>query len=138
MIHVLYFDGASRGHPGEASFGAVLYDKDGKEVKTVKGTLGRTTNNVAEYCGLLYGMDMAMKMNCEDLVVRGDSQLVLQQVQGRWKVREPKLKLLFNKIQLMIPSFANIIFEHVRRDINVRADKLANEALDELLLSEQE
>ena len=135
MIHVLYFNGISRGNPGEASFGAALYDAKGKEVNTVKGTLGKTTNNVAEYCGMLFGMNMAIQWGCKTLVVRGDSQIVLQQVQGRWTTREPKLKLLFNKIRRVIPQFENVIFEHVRKEINVRAYKLADEAL---LLSDQE
>lgn len=134
---VLYFDGASRGNPGESSYGVVLYNKEGKEIKCDKGTLGRSTNNVAEYCAMLYGIDMALNIGCETLVVRGDSKLVIQQVQGTWRVRDQKLKLLHDKICSLIPKFENVIFEHVRRELNVRADELANEALDQPLLSEE-
>ena len=130
MIHVLYFDGASRGNPGQSSYGAVLYDKEGKEVNTVRGRIGCTTNNVSEYCALIYGMEMAYKMGCKSLVARGDSQLVIQQVQGLWTVRDEKLRVLYYKVKSMENLFVNVIFEHINRNINIRADQLANLALD--------
>ena len=94
MIHVLYFDGTSRGNPGDASYGAVVYDQEGKELKSVEGVLGKTTTNVAEYCGLLYGMDMCSKMECKELVVRGDAKKVIQQVTNIIAVHEPKLQTI--------------------------------------------
>lgn len=128
--HTLYFDGASRGNPGDASFGAVVYDNLNNEVTTTNGCIGKATNNVAEYYAILNGLKVCQEIDAVDLKVYGDSSLVINQLNGEWKVRNPALKLLYTMIKDMESSFSSISYEHVRRDKNKRADQLANVALD--------
>lgn len=137
-MHMLYFDGASRGNPGPASYGCVIYryglvnDKLGPEIATVKGYIGRTTNNVAEYSALLAGLRECLKLGIKKLEVRGDSLLVIKQVEGSWKVRNKCLAEFHGEVTRLIPNFAYIRFSHVKRENNRRADALANQALDGL------
>ena len=127
----LFFDGASRGNPGKASYGAVLYDDNDKEIATTKGCLGKTTNNVAEYNGIVHGMKMCRDSGVKQLVVYGDSNLIVKQLNGEWKVRNADMKTLYDQVKKLEPSFESIKYEHVRRKKNKRTDQLANEALDE-------
>ena len=96
-MYSLFFDGACRGNPGPASFGGVIYNEKGEELDTFKSYIGMATNNVAEYCGLLGGLNRCRDLNIKHLSVYGDSNLVIQQVQGKWKVKHPKLKAYINK-----------------------------------------
>ena len=132
MTHTLKFDGASRGNPGAASYGIIVIDESGKEVITDYGYLGVATNNVAEYCGLLRGLIICEKMGIRRLNAMGDSNLVIQHVTGKWKVRNAKLRELYQQIKDIESKFESISYEHVYRKFNKRADKLANQALDEL------
>lgn len=131
MSYTLYFDGACRGNPGRSSYGLVVFDKDGNEVLNDKGCIGITTNNVAEYCGLLRGLIVCEKMGIKDLNVKGDSNLVIQHVTGKWKVRNKNLKKIHTQIKEIDKNFKSISYEHVYRKFNKRADALANQALDE-------
>ena len=131
MSYTLYFDGACRGNPGRSSYGLVVFDKDGNEVINDKGYIGITTNNVAEYCGLLRGLIVCEKMGIKDLNVKGDSNLVIQHVTGKWKVRNKNLKKIHTQIKEIDKNFKSISYEHVYRKFNKRADALANQALDE-------
>ena len=133
MKYTLYFDGACRGNPGKASYGVVIFDENEKEIHTDNGFLGITTNNVAEYCGLLRGLIICQNMNIKNLLVKGDSNLAIQQVTGKWKVKNENLKKIVSKIKEIIPSFHTIEFKHVYRKFNKRADALANQALDSLI-----
>ena len=131
-MNTMYFDGASRGNPGIASFGGVIYDEDKHEIINYKKKIGFTTNNVAEYKGLLAGIKVCIKYKIRKIIVYGDSKLAIEQVNGNWKVRSANLKPIYDEIiSLITPeNFDKITFEHVRRQFNKRADELANVALD--------
>ena len=135
-MYSLYFDGASRSNPGPASYGGVIY-KDNIECYTYKKYIGVTTNNVAEYQGLLNGLLLAVEKGIVDLEIYGDSKLVIEQVKGNWRVKSAHLKPFHTKICTLLASkpFETITFQHVYRVNNKRADELANEALDVMLYS---
>ena len=129
-MYSLYFDGASRKNPGPASFGGVIYNESGEEFDTYYKFIGTATNNVAEYCGLLAGLHRARDLNIKELKVFGDSNLIIQQVTGKWKVKNDTLRAIYNQIKEVEPFFTVIIYQHVYRKDNKRADQLANIALD--------
>ena len=132
FAYQLYFDGASRSNPGEASYGGVIYENN--DEKLVYGKyVGVRTNNEVEYMGLLNGLKEAVKMNIKNMNVFGDSKLVIEQVKGNWKVKSERLRPYYDEIKELLNRnpFENIEFEHVYRKNNKRADELANIALDE-------
>ena len=129
-MYSLYFDGASRRNPGPASFGGVIYNESGEEFDTYYKFIGTATNNVAEYCGLLAGLHRARDLNIKELKVFGDSNLIIQQVTGKWKVKNDTLRAIYNQIKEVEPFFTVISYQHVYRKDNKRADQLANIALD--------
>ena len=129
-MYSLYFDGASRKNPGPASFGGVIYNESGEEFDTYYKFIGTATNNVAEYCGLLAGLHRARELNIKELKVFGDSNLIIQQVTGKWKVKNDNLRAIYNQIKQVEPFFTVISYQHVYRKDNKRADQLANIALD--------
>ena len=127
-MHTLYFDGCSKGNPGRAGAGAVLYDAHEAEVFAESAFVGfRATNNEAEYTGLIIGLTEALKRGITtELLVRGDSQLIIRQMQGKYKVNSPKLAPLHQRATHLVSKFSKIEFEHVYRDKNQRADALSN------------
>lgn len=128
MTHTLFFDGCSKGNPGRAGAGAVLYNESGAEVFAESMFVGHSaTNNEAEYTGLILGMNEAAKRGINDLHVRGDSLLVIRQMQGKYKVNSIKLVPLHKCAKTIASNFEKIEFEHVYRDGNKRADALSNE-----------
>jgi len=129
-MHSLYFDGASRGNPGPAGAGGVIYDAQQKIVDTYAINLGETTNNVAEYGGLLAGLNRCCELNIKELKVYGDSNLVINQVNGKWKVKNKKLKGIYDQVKKVQEFFTTISFEHVYRKNNKEADKMANVGVD--------
>ena len=129
-MYRLFFDGACRGNPGPATCGGVIYDEEGEEIDHFKSFLGKTTNNVAEYCGLLAGLNRAKGLNITQLEVYGDSNLVIKQVSGQWKVKNDRLKTIYKQIKNVEKFFTSIKYAHVYRHNNKRADALANEAFD--------
>ena len=127
IMHTLYFDGCSKGNPGRAGAGAVLYDASETEVFAESVFAGHsTTNNEAEYTGLILGLNSALKQGITELQVRGDSQLVIRQMQGKYKVNSPKLAPLHKCATTLASKFTKIDYEHVYRDKNKRADALSN------------
>ena len=135
-MFTLYFDGASRSNPGPASYGGVIYDENGVEQYTYKKYIGTATNNVAEYKALLNGLRLAHEKGITNLDVYGDSKLVIEQVTGNWKVKSPLLTPIHREICTFLVNnpFEQITFQHVYRNNNKRADELANEALDAVLI----
>jgi ribonuclease HI len=127
-MHTLYFDGCSKGNPGRAGAGAVSYNHEGSEVFAESVFVGyRATNNEAEYTGLILGLTEALKRGITtELLVRGDSQLVIRQMQGKYKVNSSKLAPLHQCATALASQFEKIEFEHVYRDNNKRADALSN------------
>ncbi len=126
----LQADGGARGNPGPAGAGAVLYDAEGREVAALSRFLGRATNNEAEYQALLMGLAEAQRLGAGELTVKLDSELIVRQLQGRYKVKAPGLKPLFAEAQRLLQPFAKVTIMHVPRAQNARADELANQAMD--------
>lgn len=128
---ILYTDGAARGNPGPAGAGILLQDEQGQTVSAQCRFLGRATNNVAEYQALLLGLEAALPHNPRHLIIRMDSELLVRQLQGRYKVKSPLLLPLFYKAQALLKQFKAIDVNHVPRHMNAEADALANKAIDE-------
>jgi len=124
----IYSDGASKGNPGRASIGAVLI-LDGKEVAQVSKSIGIATNNIAEYTALLEALKLAGQMGFTRIHVKADSELMIRQLNGIYKVKNSDIKVLFDQIVLLKMDFSTISFTHVPREQNKRADFLANKAL---------
>lgn len=128
---ILNADGGARGNPGPAGCGAVLRLPSGEEVAGLKKFLGNTTNNVAEYQGLLLGLEAAQAQGASNLEVRLDSELIVRQLNGQYKVKSPHLKPLYERAKSLLQAFASVNVVHVRREQNREADKLANQAMDQ-------
>jgi ribonuclease HI len=129
-VHIANIDGASRGNPGPASYAVVLRDPQGKIALELAKNIGRETNNVAEYFALLAALDYAASHNIAALRVRSDSELLVRQMQGRYKVKSPDLKPLHERATKLSRQLQYFAIEHVRRELNRDADALANVALD--------
>ena len=129
-VHVANIDGASRGNPGPASYAVVIRDAEGKVVLELAKKLGRETNNVAEYYALLAALDYAATHGIAALRIRSDSELLVRQMQGRYKVKSADLKPLHERASRLARQLAYFTIEHVRREQNRDADALANVALD--------
>ena len=126
--YVLNFDGCSKGNPGPSGAGGAIY-KNGKEILNYSVFLGNVTNNESEYKSLSIGIAKAIELNIKNLIVKGDSQLVINQISGKYRVNNSNLKEIFSLIKRKIKFFNNISFNHVYRNNNKRADELANKAL---------
>ena len=124
--YLLPFDGCSKGNPGKAGAGAVIY-KNNTEIWSKSLFIGnKNTNNEAEYTGLLIGLEEAIDMGIKNLCVEGDSLLVINQMTGKYKVKSENLILLYNKAKELEKRFDVIIYNHIYRNLNKRADELAN------------
>jgi probable phosphoglycerate mutase len=129
--HRANIDGAARGNPGPASYGVVIRDGSGVLVAKLKKYIGRMTNNVAEYYGLIAALDYAESHGIRALRVESDSELMVKQMQGQYKVKSEDLRPLFERAKKMSLGFESFRIDHVYREQNREADALANEALDE-------
>jgi len=127
---VLFFDGACRGNPGPMGIGVVLLE-NGKKVKEISKRLGKGTNNIAEWSALIEGLKMALAHRCRELEVRGDSQLIIRQITGQYRVKSENLIPLYNEANRLSGNFEKIKFKWVKRDKNAFTDALSNRALDE-------
>lgn len=130
VLHI-HIDGASRGNPGEAGFGVHVAGPDGTEVAGLYGYLGRATNNVAEYQALLHALRWALARGVRRARVFSDSELVVRQVAGAYRVKHPGLRPLVQEAQALLRRFEDVRVAHVPREQNREADLLANRALDE-------
>lgn len=127
----LYFDGASRGNPGLASFGGVIYTPYNTELITYTQRLPEgMSNNVAEYGGLLRGLQLAYEYGIDELHVFGDSKLIISQMNGEWKVKHEIMKMFYDACKELEGKFSKVTYSHILRKYNKRADALANLALD--------
>ena len=127
----LHVDGASRGNPGEAGFGVHVTAEDGSEVASLYGYLGKATNNVAEYQALLHGLRYAISRGAARVEVYSDSELLVRQIEGRYRVKSPGLQPLHREAQGLLARFERSRVAHVPRERNREADALANRAVDE-------
>lgn len=130
MRATLYADGAARGNPGPAGSGALLLDERGEVLAELSLALGTATNNVAEYRALILGLEEARRRGIDRILVRLDSQLVVRQMQGLYKVKHPGLRPLALRAGALLAEFAERTIEHIPREENSRADALANRAID--------
>jgi len=127
---IIYTDGGSRGNPGPAGIGAVVYDESKKVLAEVSEFLGVTTNNQAEYKAVIAALKKAKELGGEELDFYLDSELVVKQLRREYKVKHPELAPLFLEIYNLSLAFPKINYTHVRREYNKEADKLANLAMD--------
>lgn len=130
MEYSLFTDGGSRGNPGNAACGFFIFDEKDNLVDFGGKYVGETTNNVAEYYGLIAGLEQAKKIGLENIVCKLDSELVVKQLQLKYKVKDEKMQVLFKKVNELAANFSRISFTHIPRAENKFADKLVNVILD--------
>ncbi len=126
----VWADGASRGNPGPAAIGAAVCDPSGREVHAVSRRIGRATNNEAEYRAAIAGLEAALALGARHVLLSMDSELIVRQLEFRYRVRNERLRPFFNRILELRRRFESFAVRHVPRDQNSRADQLANLALD--------
>jgi ribonuclease HI len=127
---VVNVDGGARGNPGPAAIAAVVQDSDGAVLDERGERIGRATNNVAEYKALLLGIERAAALGADELELVGDSELVVKQVKGEYKVKDATMRELHAEVKKALRGFDSWSIRHVRREHNAEADRLVNEALD--------
>ena len=134
MKLIIYTDGASRGNPGSASYGFTISDENRKLLHEEGEYIGKTTNNVAEYTGVIAALKFVKEKYGDKLPVKidlfADSKLLAEQLSGRYKIKHPNLRPLFDQIKILEMELGSILYTHVPRDKNKEADRLANKALD--------
>ena len=130
MKAVVHVDGGARGNPGPAAIGVVVEDSDGNVLYAGGETIGVATNNVAEYRALIAGLKHAREVGATEVEVLGDSALVVNQVNGTWRIKEPHLRPLADEAARALREFERATLRHVRREKNADADALVNQALD--------
>ena len=127
----IHTDGASRGNPGPASTGLVVYDKNETLLYEEASALGEQTNNYAEYSAVLRALQLSAANKIQSLILKSDSEFLIKQLQGLYKVRSENIKNLYKKCKLYESQISKVEFQHVRREYNKRADELANLVLDD-------
>lgn len=130
MKAILHTDGGARGNPGPAGIGIVLEAPDGSLLAQVARSIGEATNNVAEYRAVITGLETALEHGVTDLEVQVDSELVVSQLKGEWKIKNDRLRGLAARAEILMRKFDKIELVHVPRELNSDADKLANDAMD--------
>lgn len=128
---VFYIDGASKGNPGASGVGIVMCDSDRKEIQSYKKYIGSATNNVAEYIALVIALQEAVKARVRDVLVYSDSELLVRQVQGTYRVKDDKLKQLYILFDNLRGFFKHFSIEYIEREKNKGADRLATQAIRE-------
>ena len=125
-----YFDGGARSNPGPAGYGVYIVDDDGNVLAELSGSLGNTTNNIAEYNGLIAALQWAVDHNLTAITIKGDSLLIVEQMRGNYKVKNEGLRPLHMKARMLVMQIGDVKFEHVRRELNKEADRLSNVGMD--------
>lgn len=134
---VAHIDGGARGNPGPAGYGAYIQDPEGNVLAELHGGLGVATNNVAEYNGLLAALTWAIDNGHTDIHIKADSELLIKQMRGEYRVRHPGLQPLYGRARLLVMKLRRVVFEHVRRQFNKDADRLSNVGMDEAAAAEK-
>jgi ribonuclease HI len=132
----LHTDGGARGNPGPAGIGVVLRDHKNDVIAEIGRGIGATTNNVAEYTALIEGLKLALEKGVTDIDIRVDSELLVNQLLGNWKIKSEGLRPLAVKARALMNRFDSFDIQHVRRELNADADKLANQGMDAAALDE--
>ncbi|HWC14733.1 MAG TPA: ribonuclease HI family protein [Actinomycetota bacterium] len=130
----LHADGGARGNPGPAGIGVVLKDSDDEVIGEIAASIGEATNNVAEYSALIAGLEMALAKGVTEVDVFMDSELVVSQLKGEWKIKNDRLRTLAVRARSLLNRFEQSSLQHVRREMNSDADKLANQGMDAAML----
>lgn len=125
-----YFDGGARSNPGPAGYGVYIVDDQGTVLAELHGSLGISTNNIAEYNGLIAALRWAVDHNVDAITIKGDSLLIIEQMRGNYKVKNEGLKPLHMQARMLVMQIGNVKFEHVRREFNKEADLLSNIGMD--------
>jgi probable phosphoglycerate mutase len=128
---IAYIDGGARGNPGPAGYGVQIRQPDGTVIGELHGPLGVATNNVAEYNGLLAALKWAVDHGHRRVKIRADSELLVKQMRGEYRVKHPGLQPLAARARLLLMQVGRVSFEHVPREQNVEADRLSNLGMDE-------
>lgn len=128
---VAYIDGGARGNPGPAGYGVSIQSADGTILDELHGALGIATNNVAEYNGLLAALQWAIDHDARRVHIRADSELLVKQMRGEYRVKNSGLQPLYVRARLLVAELDDVRFEHVRRELNTEADRLSNLGMDE-------
>ena len=128
----IHIDGAARGNPGPAAY-AFIIQKEGAPALEEKGTLGTMTNNLAEYTALVRALERAHELGAERLIIHSDSELLVKQMNGQYRVKNPDLRVLYDRARELSGQFKQVVIRHVPREQNSGADRLCNEALDEAM-----
>lgn len=125
-----FFDGGARANPGPAGYGVYIVDDLGNVLAELSGSLGVTTNNVAEYTGLIAALQWAVDHDLKQIAIKGDSLLIIEQMRGNYKVKNEGLKPLHMKARMLVMQIGDVKFDHVRREFNKEADRLSNVGMD--------
>ena len=125
----IFTDGACRGNPGPAGVGVVMFDEKGEVVKTISHAIGRATNNIAEYTALVYALQEALVLKASRVRIHTDSELLYRQLKGEYKIKNEKLKTLFDQVQHLKQGFAGFEMKLIPREENQEADRLASKAI---------
>ena len=125
-----YFDGGARSNPGPAGYGVYIVDDQGAVLAELHGSLGISTNNIAEYNGLIAALQWAVDHGVTAITIKGDSLLIIEQMRGNYKVKNEGLKPLHMQARMLVMQIGNVKFEHVRREFNKDADRLSNVGMD--------
>lgn len=127
---IIETDGASRGNPGLGGAGVIVKDEHGRRIETIQEFLGVTTNNQAEYRALIEGLQAAIRLGAAEVIIRMDSELVVKQMNGQYRVRHPAILPLYLEASQLAAELPDVRFEHVVREKNPGADEVANMAID--------
>ena len=127
---VIFADGASRGNPGPAAIGVTIKDKRGKLITFISQRIGRATNNQAEYRAIIAALEEAIRLGVKQVDIKTDSELVVKQINGEYRVKKATLKPLYQQVKQLQGSLEGFTITHILRQQNIEADKLANKALD--------
>lgn len=134
----LHADGGARGNPGPAGIGVVIFGEDDEVIGEIARGIGHATNNVAEYTALVEGLKMSQDLGVTDIAIFLDSELVVKQLNGEWKIKNDRLRQLAVTARRMMNAFDSATIEHVRREFNADADRLANQGMDAAALEEED
>lgn len=129
---IIHTDGAARGNPGPAAIGATIKDETGNLIARISKRIGVTTNNQAEYRAIITALEKAINSGAKHVVLKSDSELVVQQINGRYKIKNTALRPLYQKVVQLTGSLESFTISYIPREQNAEADALANKALDEI------
>lgn len=128
--YFIYIDGAARGNPGEAGIGIVIQEAQGEKIRQLYKYIGQTTNNIAEYTALVYGLQEALMLGLKEVTILSDSELLIKQLNGEYRVKNASLKSLYEQFLHLKPGFNKLEVKQIGRAENKEADKFANQAID--------